>query len=77
MKVITTEDRDELIVEFIADYATTHGYAPSIREIGTAVGLTSTSSVHQRLRRLEKAGLVRRASNRARSIVVVPVLAAA
>ena len=77
MKVIAPGNLDERIIEFITDHAAVHGYAPSVREIGEAVGLKSTSSVHQRLRRLEKAGLVRRASNRARSIVVVPALVAA
>ena len=49
---------------------TTRGYPPSIREIGDAVGLTSTSSVAHQLRTLERKGYLRRDPNRPRAVDV-------
>jgi repressor LexA len=49
---------------------TTRGYPPSIREIGDAVGLTSTSSVAHQLRTLERKGFLRRDANRPRAVDV-------
>lgn len=47
-------ERQRTILEVIRSSVTTRGYPPSIREIGDAVGLTSTSSVAHRLRTLER-----------------------
>lgn len=69
-------DRQSAIVEFIVEFAARRGYPPSVREIGTAVGLSSTSSVHHHLCRLEELGMVIRVQNRSRA-VVVPVASAA
>ncbi len=52
-------------LEVIAQSVTTRGYPPSIREIGDAVGLTSTSSVAHQLRTLERKGYLRRDANTA------------
>ena len=46
------------IFKFITDFISANGYSPSIREIGAAVGLKSTSSVHAQLKRLEELGCV-------------------
>lgn len=43
----------ERICQFITDYTSKHSYAPTIREIGAAVGLKSSSSVHSHLTQLE------------------------
>ena len=51
---------------------TTRGYPPSIREIGDAVGLTSTSSVAHQLRTLERKGYLRRDPNKPRAVDVPP-----
>ncbi|MGW0554413.1 LexA family protein [Streptomyces sp. NPDC002926] len=51
------------ITEWIAD----HGEAPSVREIGQRVGLSSTSSVAYQLRRMEQAGVISRSGRRWRS----------
>lgn len=40
------------IIEYIAEYIKQHGYSPSVREIGSGVGLKSSSSVHVHLRKL-------------------------
>lgn len=48
------------ILEFIKDELSKHGYPPSVREICTSVGLSSTSSVHHQLNNLEKKGYLKR-----------------
>jgi repressor LexA len=55
------------IVEVIDDSVRRHGYAPSMREIGEAVGLASTSSVSYQLSVLEREGYVSRAARRPRT----------
>src|SRR5437764_9874718 len=53
-------DRQRRILDFVARYTGDHGYPPSIREIGQAVGISSTSVVDYNLRALERNGLIRR-----------------
>src|SRR3981189_210402 len=57
-------ERQRPILDVIRASVTTRGYPPSIREIGDAVGLTSTSSVAHQLRTLERKGYLRRHPNR-------------
>lgn len=63
-------ERQRTILDVIRTSVTTRGYPPSIREIGDAVGLTSTSSVAHQLRTLEKKGYLRRDPNRPRAVDV-------
>ncbi|MFM9034640.1 MAG: transcriptional repressor LexA [Mycobacterium sp.] len=63
-------ERQRRILEVIRASVTTRGYPPSIREIGDAVGLTSTSSVAHQLRTLERKGFLRRDPNRPRAVDV-------
>jgi repressor LexA len=63
-------ERQRTILEVIRASVNTRGYPPSIREIGDAVGLTSTSSVAHQLRTLEKKGYLRRDPNRPRAVDV-------
>ncbi|NVN50200.1 transcriptional repressor LexA [Mycolicibacterium hippocampi] len=63
-------DRQRTILDVIRASVTTRGYPPSIREIGDAVGLTSTSSVAHQLRTLERKGFLRRDPNRPRAVDV-------
>ena len=63
-------DRQRTILEVIRTSVTTRGHPPSIREIGDAVGLTSTSSVAHQLRTLERKGYLRRDPNRPRAVDV-------
>jgi repressor LexA len=63
-------ERQRTILEVIRASVTTRGYPPSIREIGDAVGLTSTSSVAHQLRTLERKGYLRRDPNRPRAVDV-------
>lgn len=66
-------DRQRTIMQAIADAQERNGYAPTIREIGQAAGLASTSSVHYQVSELEKKGWVSREAGRPRTAVVVPV----
>jgi repressor LexA len=63
-------ERQRTILDVIRASVTTRGYPPSIREIGDAVGLTSTSSVAHQLRTLERKGYLRRDPNRPRAVDV-------
>ncbi len=63
--------RQKEIFEFIRGYASKHGYPPTVREIGKAVGLTSSSTVHAHLANLEKIGLLKRDPTKPRAIEVL------
>jgi repressor LexA len=64
--------RQRRVLEVIRSWLDRHGYPPSVREIGEAVGLTSTSSVAHQLRALERKGYLRRDPNRPRAVGVLP-----
>lgn len=61
-------NRQQAILEFIRNEVKLKGYPPSVREIGEAVGLASSSTVHGHLDRLEKKGLIRRDPTKPRAI---------
>ncbi|HEX8742031.1 MAG TPA: transcriptional repressor LexA [Thermoleophilaceae bacterium] len=60
--------RQQEIFEFIKTYSGKHGYPPTVRDIGKAIGLTSSSTVHTHLANLEKIGLVRRDPSKPRAL---------
>lgn len=60
--------RQQEIFEFIKRYSARHGYPPTVRDIGKAVGLASSSTVHAHLANLEKVGLLRRDPTKPRAI---------
>ncbi len=60
--------RQQEIFDFIKKYSAKHGYPPTVRDIGKAVGLASSSTVHAHLANLEKAGLLRRDPSKPRAI---------
>jgi repressor LexA len=62
--------RQRMVLEVIRDSVQRRGYPPSMREIGEAVGLTSTSSVSHQLRSLQRKGFLRRDPNRPRAVEV-------
>lgn len=53
-----TSNKSELIIDYVNQFVQENGYAPSIREIGMAVGLRSTASVSYHLRQLQEKGLL-------------------
>ena len=59
------------ILKYIKSCIIKKGYPPSVREIGAAVGLSSSSSVHSNLEALEKKGYIRKSPNKSRTIEVV------
>src|SRR6186997_1797190 len=60
--------RQQEIWKFLTDYVDAHGYPPTVREIGEAVGLASPSTVHAHLANLERAGLLKRDPTKPRAI---------
>jgi repressor LexA len=60
--------RQREIWDFLVDYVDRHGYPPTVREIGEAVGLASPSTVHAHLANLERAGLLRRDPTKPRAL---------
>ena len=60
--------RQQQIWDFVVAYSEQHGYPPTVREIGDAVGLASPSTVHAHLANLERAGLLRRDPTKPRAL---------
>src|SRR5215208_8461594 len=67
-KPVDLTKRQKEIFDFISKYASKYGYPPTVREIGKAVGLHSSSTVHAHLANLEKVGLLRRDPTKPRAI---------
>jgi repressor LexA len=63
--------RQQEIWQFLVEYVDSHGYPPTVREIGEAVGLASPSTVHAHLANLERAGLLRRDPTKPRALELV------
>jgi repressor LexA len=63
--------RQQEILQFLGTYVDEHGYPPTVREIGDAVGLASPSTVHAHLANLERVGLLRRDPTKPRAIELV------
>lgn len=62
--------KQQRIYDFIQDFTARHGYPPSVREIGAAVGLKSPSTVHFHLKGLEEAGMIIKAEGKTRAITL-------
>jgi repressor LexA len=63
--------RQQEIFDFIKRYSARHGYPPTVRDIGKAIGLTSSSTVHAHLANLEKLGLLRRDPTKPRAMEIL------
>lgn len=68
---VDKKDKQTEIFEFIKSQIREKGYPPSVREICKGVGLSSTSTVHGHLERLEKKGMIRRDSTKPRTIEIL------
>ena len=68
--------RQQEIFDFIKKYSAKYGYPPTVRDIGKAVGLASSSTVHAHLANLEKAGLLRRDPSKPRALELLDKAAA-
>ena len=69
-----TTDKAQKILDFVNDFVQENGFAPSVREIGAAVGLRSTASVSYHLQQLQEKGLLVApgAKGRKRAIATTP-----
>jgi repressor LexA len=65
--------RQQEIWDFLVEYVERHGYPPTVREIGQAVGLASPSTVHAHLANLERAGLLHRDPTKPRALELLGV----
>jgi repressor LexA len=63
--------RQREIFDYVKSYGEQHGYPPTVRDIGKAIGLTSSSTVHAHLANLEKLGMLRRDPTKPRAIEVL------
>jgi repressor LexA len=63
--------RQREIFDFVVEYGDKHGYPPTVREIGEAVGLASPSTVHAHLANLERSGHLKRDPTKPRALEVV------
>ncbi|NMC27005.1 MAG: transcriptional repressor LexA [Syntrophomonadaceae bacterium] len=64
--------RQKLILDFIQERIKDKGYPPSVREIGAAVGLKSSSTVHAHLMHLEGKGYIRKDPSKPRAVIPIP-----
>ncbi len=64
-------DRQARILDYIRQVTRVRNYPPSVREIGEAVGLSSSSTVHNHLNQLERRGLIRRDPSKSRTVQLV------
>jgi repressor LexA len=71
MVVQNLTKRQQEIFDFVKQYVGEHGYPPTVRDIGKAIGLASSSTVHAHLANLEKLGLLRRDPTKPRAIEVL------
>jgi len=65
--------RQEDVLNYIKKYIVDHGFPPSTREIGAALGLSSPATVHTHLKKLEDAGCIKKTNSKFRTIEVVGV----
>jgi repressor LexA len=57
------------VLEFIRAFRRRHGYSPSVREIGEALGISSTSVVSYHIGQLERSGMLQREAGKSRTLV--------
>ena len=71
MVELSLTKRQQEIFDFVKRYVGEHGYPPTVRDIGKAIGLASSSTVHAHLANLEKLGVLRRDPTKPRAIEVL------
>ena len=67
-----TSNKADQIVEYVNQFIAEHGYSPSVREIGAAVGLRSTASVSYHLQALQDKGILQAPGSKGRKRAIVP-----
>jgi repressor LexA len=71
MADLNLTNRQQEIFDFVKRYVSEHGYPPTVRDIGKAIGLTSSSTVHAHLANLEKLGVLKRDPTKPRALEVL------
>src|SRR6202158_111864 len=66
----TLTKRQKQLVDFLENYITEHGYAPTLSEVGQYFGLSSLATVHKHLHNLEKKGYIKRVHNHSRALEI-------
>lgn len=66
-----TTRKEKAILKFIENQVNKNGYPPSVREIGKAIGLSSTATVHAYLAKLEKQGYIKKEDKKGRTLKVI------
>ena len=66
-----TSRKEKAILKFIEEQVIENGYPPSVREIGKAIGLSSTATVHAYLAKLEKQGFIKKEDKKGRTLKVI------
>ena len=70
-KTMALTTRQKQILKYITKQIQTNGYAPSVREIGKAVGLSSTATVHSYLKKLEELGYIKKENQKGRTLRIL------
>lgn len=70
MKKKQLSDKQKMIYDFIINFTAKHGYPPSVREIGEAVGLRSPSTVHTHINTLVERGLINKDDRKTRALTL-------
>ena len=68
---VETTRKEKAILKFIEEQVIENGYPPSVREIGKAIGLSSTATVHAYLAKLEKQGFIKKEDKKGRTLKVI------
>lgn len=66
MENLTNRQKD--VLDFVKSYIVSHGYPPTVREIGSALGINSPATIHAHLKNLEKKGIIRKDNSKNRAI---------
>jgi len=66
MENLTSRQRD--VLDYVKSYIVSHGYPPTVREIGSALGINSPATIHAHLKNLEKKGIIRKDNSKNRAI---------
>src|ERR1700739_132515 len=66
----TLTKRQKQLVDFLENYITEHGYAPTLSGVGQYFGLSSLATVHKHLHNLEQKGFIKRVHNHSRALEI-------
>lgn len=68
--MVNLTEKEKAVYKFISECLEKNGYPPSVRDVCAAVGMKSTSSVHEYIRRLEAKGYIKKSSGKSRALTI-------